>query len=372
MYEEGYIYAIYNKESYKVYVGQTKNNPEKRFRNHCITACGKNKKIKTYIHRAIKSNGKENFDYVILENCDISRLNFLEKFWIKKLNSNNSKFGYNLTNGGNSDFTYSKHSKIGNPCNRKIVKKYDFEGNLIDLYESVKEAGDSNNMSWATVSTCCNGKKNSASGFVWKFIKDSFNEFSVVKHLYKKPIVQYDVCGNFIERFSSIKEAAIKMNVQENLIARCAKGKQKTCKEFVWKFEGELFDKNKKILLKKDYRKKIDQYDFSGNFIKTYESSYQLKKLGFGKSIHMCCSGKCFFIKGYIWRYHGDKFNKFDLEQFKPVIQYSIDGKLINSFPTILKAAKIFNKQKNPYHILECCKGKFKEASGFVWRFSDE
>lgn len=32
--EEGYIYAIYNKENYKIYVGQTKNNPEKRFKNH--------------------------------------------------------------------------------------------------------------------------------------------------------------------------------------------------------------------------------------------------------------------------------------------------------------------------------------------------
>ena len=53
---------------------------------------------------AMQKYGIENFTLSILELCDKSKLNEREKFWIKKLNTNDKNCGYNLTEGGQDNF----------------------------------------------------------------------------------------------------------------------------------------------------------------------------------------------------------------------------------------------------------------------------
>lgn len=93
------IYTIYlhrNKINNKVYIGQTRLQPEKRWGTQ-----GQGYKKQPYFWSAIQKYGWDNFEHDILayvlnqEDADKE-----EQYWIQFFNSNNADFGYNLTIGG--------------------------------------------------------------------------------------------------------------------------------------------------------------------------------------------------------------------------------------------------------------------------------
>ena len=55
------IYAIYNYEKNKIYIGQSKN-PKERFQQHCTRQMS----YKSLIYDAIQKYGKENFTFELL------------------------------------------------------------------------------------------------------------------------------------------------------------------------------------------------------------------------------------------------------------------------------------------------------------------
>lgn len=88
----GVVYLIINLTNGKKYVGQTVKTAAKRFNAH---ACEK-----TFIGRAIRKHGKENFRYGVIKSCASKlEMDYWEKFFIKTLKTKSSK-GYNLTDGG--------------------------------------------------------------------------------------------------------------------------------------------------------------------------------------------------------------------------------------------------------------------------------
>ena len=100
-----FIYKITNTKNNKVYIGQVYNKSiNDRFERHKHDALHNSN---LYIHRAIRKHGISNF---IVEQIDeaksLKELNEKEKHWIKYYNSTNSKFGYNLTDGGDGGNTY--------------------------------------------------------------------------------------------------------------------------------------------------------------------------------------------------------------------------------------------------------------------------
>lgn len=54
----------------------------------------------------------------------------------------------------------------------------------------------------------------------------------------KIKIEQYDIYGNYIETFESIREAARKTNTNATRISFCAKNKQKTAGGYVWRYKN--------------------------------------------------------------------------------------------------------------------------------------
>ena len=50
-----------------------------------------------------------------------------------------------------------------------------------------------------------------------------------------KTVIQYDLQGNYIKTWDSIKEAKKQLNIS-NHISECCKGKRKTAGGFVWKY----------------------------------------------------------------------------------------------------------------------------------------
>ena len=104
------IYKITNLINNKIYVGQTKD-----YKRRLSEYKNKSKKINKHtnyeIMKVIHDYGIENFSFEILEYCSIEELDEKEIFWIKKLKSRNSKFGYNSKTGGGSKGKMTKKSK---------------------------------------------------------------------------------------------------------------------------------------------------------------------------------------------------------------------------------------------------------------------
>lgn len=130
-------------------------------------------------------------------------------------------------------------------------------------------------------------------------------------------------------------------------------------------------------------KKKVDEYDLNGVFIKTHDSLIDAARsvnTQVSHSIIACCDGKSKYAFQKIWRYHGESLEQYELPNKKiaerinrkaPIDQYSKTGVYIQSFDSIVDALD-FLEIKDSNHISECCKGKIHTAHGFVWRYKDD
>lgn len=100
--EQGIIYLITNTVNDRKYVGQTRQQLNKRWLSHITES-------RTYsdrpLYRAMNKYGLDNFKIRILEECDADKLNEREIYWIDFLESYRN--GYNATTGGD----YFEHSE---------------------------------------------------------------------------------------------------------------------------------------------------------------------------------------------------------------------------------------------------------------------
>lgn len=103
------IYMHINKINNKVYIGQTKQKPEKRWNN------GKGYSTSPIFYNAIQKYGWDNFEHLILyTNLSQEEANKLEEELILKYDSTNDLFGYNIKFGGNNHaHTEETKKKIG-------------------------------------------------------------------------------------------------------------------------------------------------------------------------------------------------------------------------------------------------------------------
>lgn len=87
------IYKITNKINGKIYIGQS-NNIKRRISEHQY----KGDSSRVLIDHVIKKYGWDNFTYEVVEECDSSKLNERETYWIQFYHSNET--GYNMNLGG--------------------------------------------------------------------------------------------------------------------------------------------------------------------------------------------------------------------------------------------------------------------------------
>jgi group I intron endonuclease len=111
--EKGFVYCAFNKKNDKVYIGYTQTTLQKRISSHYCKAKSRNDS-ENYFHNALKKYKKEQFEWFIIHESDkLSELKNKETYFIIFFNSNNRKFGYNLTTGGEqSNFNKEVCDKI--------------------------------------------------------------------------------------------------------------------------------------------------------------------------------------------------------------------------------------------------------------------
>lgn len=102
------VYKTINKINGKIYIGQDSHNNPKYLGSGVV------------LNNAIKKYGKENFIKEILCECKTKEeLNEREIYYIKQLNSQNKKVGYNISNGGDGGDNFTN-----NPNKEQIRNKY--------------------------------------------------------------------------------------------------------------------------------------------------------------------------------------------------------------------------------------------------------
>lgn len=152
----------------------------------------------------------------ILESCLINQLNEQERYWqdyydvlgLKGLNCKLTKT--NSKSGKLSDKTCEKKSK-------SMKGKYIRLGVILsdDIKDKMSKASLGKPKPWLKGRIRSESELNKA----------------------RKPIIQYDLEGNFIQGWNSITEAALFLNFKKGNISANCRGKIKSYKGFIWKFK---------------------------------------------------------------------------------------------------------------------------------------
>lgn len=121
----GYIYKITNKINGKCYIGQTSKFYKKRWNEHKNTAFNKSKISYNYpLYKAFRKYGVSNFEFKVIEKCEIQNLNKREMYWISYFDSYNK--GYNQNLGGEG-------KRLLNLDVKQVIIDYEKLGNIKDV-----------------------------------------------------------------------------------------------------------------------------------------------------------------------------------------------------------------------------------------------
>ena len=260
------VYVHTNKINGKKYVGQTINgqNPNKRWRD------GNGYRLQCYFYRAIQKYGWDNFGHeVIASNLTKQEADNFEKLLIKKLNTTNNSFGYNITAGGEGVFglhqseesinKYKQSMRIhlDNPdyllkmravAPKTSVMQFSEHGEFIKEYESTKEAERQTGVRSGGISHCALNDIPSAGGFVWIFPEDIDDIDSRIDNYQKKkvrnePIVQLTLGNDLVKIWDYYRDAANELNISHKNINAVCRGRRKTTGGYRWMYLSDYLDK---------------------------------------------------------------------------------------------------------------------------------
>ncbi len=104
-----YVYIHINKLNGKKYIGQTSQNPQKRWDN------GRGYLTSPKFYNSIQKYGWDNFEHkIIASNLSLEEANILEQSLIQTYNTQDDEFGYNIKDGGkNGHHSEETKKKIG-------------------------------------------------------------------------------------------------------------------------------------------------------------------------------------------------------------------------------------------------------------------
>jgi len=278
---KGYIYKCTFSDG-RVYIGQTRKNPEKRLKEHCSPSTGS---VNTAFWHAYQKYGVPRLEVLEEIECDtidelVSEMNYRESCYIHFFKSNNKEYGYNLApfaivGTGSRAILDRKYDEYVNELKSKDLRlqminrvvdkiwrtkepltaeeihlakeEYRFE----DPFQNVIDRFDFNDYS--------NNREediefmvDDALIFVRFMIEEEIksdgldyiirNKSQILKEeRSKNAILQIDKNGNIIKEFYSTNEICQEFNVaRADNIGNVLRGKQKTAYGYYWKYKRDV------------------------------------------------------------------------------------------------------------------------------------
>lgn len=250
-----YIYTLSDSIGNIRYIGKT-DNPKRRLKEHI------------YESKNTPKNHRHYWILSLLNNNEIPKLEILDcvnhnewDFWEKHYISLIKSWGFNLTNqteGGDSGL-----GMLGKKHKEETKEKIKIANSGKNHYNFGKKLSKEHK---EKLSNSLSGNKNPFFGK--KHSEKTLNEF-------RKKILQYDLNGNFIKEWDSIKDAEVNLNIHS--ISSVCNKKLKSAGGFFWAFkESENFDL--KLEIKYTYRKKVLQFSLENELIKEWNSIKEIER----------------------------------------------------------------------------------------------
>lgn len=208
------------------YVGKTIQKLKKRLRGHINDSKKKNTLIANWIKFLIKNN-KQPVIIILEENIvSFDYLNLLEQYWISQFKT--WKFILkNHTEGGEGSFGYIHTQETKDKISRKKIGK---PGTTLGRKRPPEEC--------KKLSKIHKGKKLSETHNKKLHESNIGNKYTL--GMFKKPIIQYDLNGNFIKEWDSVTDASQILNLNYSAINNCVNNRLKTSGGFVWKHKEKM------------------------------------------------------------------------------------------------------------------------------------
>lgn len=283
----GSVYIFINKQNHKIYVGKTISSYLSRFNEHKYHAF--TSKDVNYFYNALRKYGWDNFNKYIIYQTNLDSINNKniidtlicekEQEFIKKFKTSNSKYGYNLTIGGDGicGYIFSEEAKQKMSENKKGEKhhnygkrgkdstyaipiyQFDKNFNFIKEWDCTASAAKELNLNSPNITRCITSKTGSAGGYLWVKKSEYFDGYfqkynpNPNKISNDKTVLQYSCTGEFIKEYQSAAEAARNLHCDGSTISGAAKGKFTHGKHFIWIY--------KKDFTKELLKNKINNYN---------------------------------------------------------------------------------------------------------------
>lgn len=174
-----FIYKITNLVNGKSYIGKTNMTIETRWKYH-LKHIKEKRNINRPLYQAFNKYGIENFSITMVEECIEEEASEKEIYWINYYNTYLGE-GYNATIGGDGRVCYN----------------YDLIINTYNNIQNITETAKLLNIHISTVKHALDSRG----------IKIILSQ-EVLKEKMSKPILMFDLKGNYIKSWNSIKEAS--------------------------------------------------------------------------------------------------------------------------------------------------------------------
>lgn len=198
--------------------------------------------------------------------------------------------------------------------NSPPVYRFNLNGELIKIYDNCSAIDDIDVNPRCIYELCLEINKYVYRDCVWVYEKDAYNGYVqdvIERHKRIHPkIIQYDLDGNYIKTFNSMKEIQDN-NFDRNTVSRVCNKRGEVANGFQWRYD----------------------YDLPPGKLENHHDGVPI-----------------------------------------PVIQKTLDGEIVKEYESAKSAARQVGNAKTPSgtHIINVCRGMKKTAYGYKWEFKNK